>query len=354
MTDSVTVAVVGVGGMGHGHAGRAVEAGADLVAGVDVDADARERFAEEYGVETFADDAAMHEAVDPDAVIVATPNAFHADSAVAALERDVSVLVEKPLAADLEDAERIAAAAEASSAFCMVGFHNRYEEVAEVLRAAIDDGDLGEVRHVEANYRRRRGIPGLGSWFTSRELAGGGALIDVGVHVLDLSLHALDFPEVVEVTGVARSDFGSRADYSYLSMYGPDGDDEFDVEDAALGFVRCGDGSTITLNVAWATNDEPDHTVRVHGTEGGAVLDVTEDDLTFYETTDRGASHHVDADVTVGSSDGHQAEVDAFVGGVAAGEAPSRNTVEQGLTVQRVMDGLYRSSEAGHAIRLDG
>ncbi len=86
----------------------------------------------------------------------------------------------------------------------------------------IDRGDLGKVTHIEANYVRRRGIPGRGSWFTRRQIAGGGALIDLGVHAVDLAMYLLDYPDTKEVNGVTRSEFGSREEYAYLEMWADD------------------------------------------------------------------------------------------------------------------------------------
>jgi predicted dehydrogenase len=200
---------------------------------------------------------------------------------------------------------------------------------------------------------RRRGVPGLGTWFTDEELAGGGSLIDIGVHVLDLALHVLDFPEVVEVSGVTRQDFGGD-DYAYLSMWGDSDDDaEFTVDDSATAFLRCADGSTVTLNVSWAANCEGRAGLQVLGTEAGADFEMYEGDLTLYETESGDPDRYLDTDVEVGEDDAPKLEVETFAAGVAAGEAPDWNTVEQGLVVQRVIDAIYRSSESGRAVRPD-
>ncbi|USZ68182.1 Gfo/Idh/MocA family oxidoreductase [Halorussus salilacus] len=352
--EPVRVGFVGLGNIGHYHADRIVDlAGVDIVGGVDINPDARARFAEKYGVESFESYEDLFTG-DVDAVVVTTPNKFHEEYAVAALETGVDVLLEKPLAHSLESAERIAEAARNADSFCMVGFHNRFRNPVEVVKGYQDDGRFGETRHVEANYVRRRGIPGRGSWFTNREIAGGGALIDIGVHAIDLALHFHDFPRVEEVSGTIRSQFGTREDYAYLEMWGDDAQSgEFSVDDSVSAFLRCEGGKTIALEVAWAANRSPDEEFVVRGTEAGACFDKADDSLTLYETGRQGTDHFSDSTIETRHEDPHKAEQRAFFDAVRAGVAPSRNTVEQGLEVQRVIDAIYRSNEEGRAIRLD-
>ncbi|WP_276257111.1 Gfo/Idh/MocA family protein [Halomontanus rarus] len=355
-SERVRVGVVGLGGMGTNHAGNVVDFGHEVVAGTDVVPEIRDAFAAEFDVPTYETYEDMYVREDLDAVIVTTPNKFHEPATVAALECDYDVLCEKPLADDLAGAERIADAAAESEGFCMVGFHNRFSTPMTLFKEQQAAGRFGEITHVEANYVRRRGIPGVGSWFTSKELAGGGALIDIGVHVLDLALHALEFPEIVEVTGVTRSDFGGRTDYADPDGFADhwDGDGEtFDVDDSVTAYVRCADGTTISLNVSWAANRATKDDLVVQGTDAGAEFSLHDDALTIFETGTEGGDHYADTELT-GSLEpaGHAAEDRRFLEAVLAGEAPDINTVEQGLTVQRVIDAIYRSSEDGEAKRL--
>jgi predicted dehydrogenase len=350
--NDVAVGIVGLGGIGSHHATKLVERGANLVGGMDIDADARARFRNEFDPPAYEDEATLYEACD--AVFVTTPNRFHEEYAVSALEAGLDVLLEKPLAHTLESAERIADAAARAEGFCTVGFNNRFAEPVQVIRHYQDEGRFGETTHVEANYVRRRGVPGRGSWFTSSEVAGGGALIDIGVHAIDLALYLLDHPEVVEVSGKTRSEFGGRDDYAYVHMWGDDaGPEEFDVDDSASAFIRTEDGSTVSLEVAWATNRPATDEFVVRGTEAGATFDRGSDELTIHESGVGGGHHLSDTEVETREGDGHAAEQAAFLEGVAAGEAPPINTVEEGLRVQRVIDAIYRSSETGAAVRLD-
>jgi len=343
--------------MGTNHAGSLDDLGHRIVAGADVVSEKRAAFGEEYDAGTYEDAEAMLEAESLDAVVVTTPNAYHAPAATAALERDVNVFCEKPLADSLENAERIADAARRSDAHVMVGFHSRFSTAGEVLTDYREAGRFGEITHVEGSFVRRRGIPGVGSWFTTEALSGGGALIDIGVHLIDFVLYLAGFPEPVEVSGTTRSEFGGRADYA-----DPDGwaghwetdAETFDVDDSASAFVRCADGTTLSLEVAWATNREADRSIRLRGTGAGAACALAGEEVTILETGSEGVDHYSDATLS-GSLDpsGYEAELAYFADTVAAGEAPATNTVDEALTVQRVIDAIYRSSEAGEAVAVE-
>ncbi|WP_227355850.1 Gfo/Idh/MocA family protein [Haladaptatus salinisoli] len=355
-TKLVDVGIVGLGSMGHWHTELVQNAGCEVVAGADVSQDAREHYEEKWGIDTHGSHEALFETEDLDAVIVSTPNKFHESAAVAAFEADIDLLLEKPLAHSLESAERIAEAAESSNAFGMVGFHNRFMNAATALRAYVERGDLGDVTSVETNYIRRRGVPGRGSWFTSKNVAGGGALIDIGVHIIDLTLYVLGDPEVTQVSGVTRREFGHRDDYKYLEMWGEDSDDtpSFDVEDSATAMIQTAEGQTITFDIAWATNGNEEETIALRGTDAGAELDKPENALTLHETRNVGVEQHVDSTVTVPDQNRKEAQTECFLGAVTSGTPPSISTIEEALTVQRVIEGIYRSSEhGGRPVRFD-
>lgn len=348
---SVRVGIIGLGNIGHYHADRLFELGANLVGGLDIQADARRRFAEKYDVKTYEEKGQLFSEVD--AVIITTPNRFHEEYAVAALDAGLCVLLEKPLAHSLSSAKNIVEAAERADGFCMVGFNNRFGSPVEVIKHHQSEGRFGELTHVEANYMRRRGIPGRGSWFTSKNIAGGGSVIDIGVHAIDLSLYFLDFPEVEEVSAVTRSQFGNRDDYAFVEMWGEDvGPEGFDVDDSATAFIRCAGGKTVSLEVAWATNRPTNDEFFLRGTDAGALFDRGNHELTIYESDVGGQNHLTESRVETRSNDTHKSEQEIFLDAVRTGEAPDINTPEQGLEVQRVIDAVYRSSEEGRAIRL--
>lgn len=354
MTLPVRVGVVGLGGMGLNHARNVEALGHDIVAGADVDPEARSRFAPEFDAATYEDYEAMYDDAAIDCVFITVPNVLHEPMATAALSRGIQVLCEKPLAHTLDAAERIAEAAAASDAFCMVGFHNRFSTAATVCTAYREEGRFGDLTHIDANFLRRRGIPGQGSWFTDPDVAGGGAVIDIGVHAIDYALHLAGFPAVEEVSAVTRSGFGTRADYVDPDRWNDDAtakDERFVVEDSASAFLRCAGDLTISLDVSWAANLEPSREFVVRGTAAGARLDLGGDDLSVFGVERSGIDHYTNTTID-GSLEpsGYKGEAKAFLDQVAADEPPVTNTVDEGLQVQRVVDAIYRSSERDAAV----
>ncbi|WP_436343347.1 Gfo/Idh/MocA family protein [Natronorubrum sp. FCH18a] len=352
----IGVGIVGLGGMGHLHARSITELGADVVAGADLVEGQRQRFADEFGAETYETHEGLVEDDAVDAVIVTTPNRFHEPITVDALEAGCHVLVEKPLAHTLESAERIVRTAARADGICMVGFHNRHAASMAMFSDQHARGRFGDLTHVEANYVRRRGVPGPGSWFTDPELAGGGALLDIGVHALDLALYALDFPEITEVSGVTRTTFGTTEEYADPDGFGDNWDAEsetYEVDDSVSAFVRCASGETISLEAAWATNREESMDFRVRGTNAGAQFEIGDTALDILETGTAGCDHYADVSLTGDSSlTGYTEQDEQFLTAVAAGTPPATNTVEEALTVQRVIEAIYRSSETGRATQL--
>lgn len=324
------IGVVGLGLMGTEHSKRLEDAGGRIVGGADISSDARTSFAAEFDTDTYEDYEALY-AAGVDAVVLTLPNAFHEEAAVAALERNIHVLVEKPVAHTLESAERIADAASSSDAFCMTGFTMRFYPVVEELVERATRGDFGAITHVDARYLRRNMIPYSG-WFVDPDLAGGGALVDVGVHVLDIALASVDFPD-------------------FDGVYGRTSTDRFDidVEAASTALLRSTDDVTIVLDVEWATPGEPEKSIIIRGTEGAAHLDLNEGTLTVYGDPDTDEANPTTIETP--DTDWLAPEDEAFLDAVRRGSPPDRSTVEEGLAVQRVIDAVYRSAESGSAVR---
>lgn len=348
--ESLRIGVIGLGNIGEAHGYHVNESSAQLVGGVDISAEARQSYEDRFGVPTFESFEDLRNQ-DIDAVIIGTPNKFHAEYAIPALNCGIHVLCEKPLAHTLESAEKIVEASTVSDAFLMAGFHNRFSPITEAVVGARESGRFGELRHVDANYIRRRGVPGRGSWFTRKELSGGGALVDIGVHAIDLALHILDYPEVNEVSGTTQSEFGCRDEYVYNHMHGEDqGSEHFNVEDSAIAFIRCESEQTISLDVAWATNRDESQYFVVRGTDAGARFTLDGQSIDFYETHPDSEQQLPIVTEYVEDVATKRVEHEYFFECIRENRPPKQNTAEQSLTVQRILEAIYESSQTGESI----
>ncbi len=346
---------VGLGNIAHSHAAHLKTLdNVSLAGGFDVSADAQREFQEEHGGEAFDSFDQMIESVD--AVFVCTPNQFHENYVINCLDRGIPVYCEKPLAHTLESAERISEAADHSTSFCMLGFHNRFKTAAVEAVEARESGRLGEITQVDAKYIRRRGIPARGSWFTREDTAGGGALVDIGVHALDLALHLAGFPEVIEVSGQTRSLFGIREDYTYEEMHGTETDPAiFDVDDSVVAMLRCADGTVITLDAAWAANRPDSRNFVVRGVDSGAWFKLGEPDITFYDVNRESppnADPLPEETITGTARSGRLHAHKMFVDAALTDSEPEWNTVEEAMQVQEIIDAIYTSSETGESVQL--
>lgn len=301
------------------------------------------------GVRAVADSTALLTAPDVDAVYIATPNRFHAPFALQALEAGKHVIIEKPFTTSAADAEEIVARAERLGRLVTVGMNQRFlpdcQRVAELTR----QGALGHVYHAKAYWFRRSGIPKLGSWFGSKALAGGGALYDIGAHLLDLALYALGRFDPHSVSGQVYSSFGARGvgegDWGLSDREHPD----FDVDDAATALLRFPDGLSLTLDVSWARHQrEPDvMNVLLHGTTAGAGC---------YPGELYGSGSAPDTYDTRPLPESplpypHQSRFHNFIGAILGTEALCVSPA-QALAVQRILDSIYESSRLGREVML--
>ena len=339
------IGIIGAGTIADHHADAIDTLGESVHAVADLDPTALRTFADKHGVEeTYTSHETMLADANVDAVVVAVPNAFHAECAIAALEADASVLVEKPLATSYEAATDIATAERESRGTVMVGFCKTFNPWFEWLDRRVADGRFGSVYDVEAEFVRRRGIPQLGSWFTQKEIAGGGAMIDIGVHVLHQLLTLLDFPEIHSVSAATGQNFGTKDEYTYLDMWGGDPEDDatFDVDDHTRAMIHTDSGATVNLHVAWASNGESRQKLRVHGDEAGATVRVGGGGTTVYST---------DGDALSTTSLDHESvnpitrQWEYFLEVLRGEREHLRNTLEEGLAVQQVIDQIYDSAD---------
>jgi predicted dehydrogenase len=282
---------------------------------------------------------------DLDAVSICAPNHLHAPVAIAALESGKHVLCEKPLARTGAEAEGIVRMARKAGRVVHIAFTQRERGDVQVLKRHILDGNLGRIYHVKATWMRRNGIPGMGSWFTNKEMAGGGPLIDLGVHMIDMALYLMDEPEVESVSCATYAELGpqgrgGRGDAK--AMIG----DAYEVEDLATAFIRLSGGATLNLETGWAAYRESgdDFGLTLYGTEGGAEMRVrnygTQDTVRIY-TDVAGVPAVIVPEIE--PREGHLVVVSRFVETIRSGEWEGQ-VGEEGLRRARIIDACYASA----------
>ncbi len=269
----IRIGIIGAGGITvYGHLpalSRMQEV--DIAAICDLQKERAARLAEEYGIER-AYARARPVLQDPalDAVLIATPNAQHAPLALEALRQGKHVFCEKPPAMNAAQAAAMLAAARRMKKALLYGFNQRYTQQSQVLKQMLRRKKLGQLYCLRAGWLRRRLIPGLGGWFTTKRLSGGGALIDIGVHVLDLALWFCDYPQVRSVSGATFHQLGRQIARQELGRAGAG---KMQVEDHAAAYIRLQNDAVIFLESSFALHTRDEETVQVDlfGTRGGAA-----------------------------------------------------------------------------------
>ncbi len=264
-----------------------------------------------------------------DAVFIATPNFLHAAQAELALRAGKHVLLDKPMATHLSEAKRIQAALEASSGVAfLLGMDHRLLPDAMLLKKTRAQGSLGDIREVRAVWQRRAGIPQKGSWFGHRAFSGGGVLLDLGVHLLDLAFYTLGDFDVQTVSGSVRSVYGHRGlGHGSWGKSSP-ANLPFDVEDTASAKIVMRSGTTIHLELAWAAPIERNEVrlLELVGDRGTASL---------------ASCHH--SEILASNRYEHFIEM-------VRTSLPPLVTLEQALVVQNVLDAIYESSSTGREV----
>ena len=311
-----------------------------------------EKCVEKYGCGTAVED--YHVVLnDPEieAVSVCTPNKQHAFITIDALKAGKNVLCEKPAARVYSEALAMQQAQHESGKVLNIGVVNRFNSAVNRLREIIQSGDLGEIYHVYVCFRSQRSIPGLGGAFTTKEISGGGVLIDWGVHYLDIVMYCTGDPKATSVSAKAYSKLGvDMPNYVYEGMWAEDTKDlngTYDVDDFVTGFVRT-DGPTITFNGAWAQNiGIGESYIDFLGTKGGARLNYG-GDFTVYTTS---CGSLVNFKPKYKDEPMFQKEIDGFINCIKTGEKlPSH--IDTVIKTAEMMQAMYDSSETGKEIIL--
>ncbi|MFC5702494.1 Gfo/Idh/MocA family protein [Cohnella faecalis] len=349
----IRLGLIGAGNIGNVHLqefGKLTEL-CEFVAVTDAYLPLAEQRASEYGIPVVAntpEELILRD--DVDAVIVAVPNMAHAPLTIFALENGKHVLVEKPMGLDSNAAKEIVRAQQRTGKTVMVAHQMRWESLPLQVKGKIEAGELGRIYTAKTGWYRRKGIPGWGTWFTQQSQSGGGPLIDIGVHMLDLAFFLMGEPKPVSVYGSTYAEFGPKK--KGIGDWGkPDWNGVYDVEDLATAIIKMDDGSSLTLEVSWAVHMDTDSAPFLHlmGSEGGAFL---KGDQGKY-LTERDNATVDEALVTPVEDEGARVRLSRhFLECVREGKEPWTSAVT-GLRSNLIIDAIYESSRTGGEVKLD-
>jgi predicted dehydrogenase len=353
IVSKIKIGIIGAGSISDMHlqAYQKLE-GVELYAVCDLNQARAEEKAKPYGIShVYTDYRELLANPEVDAVSICTWNNTHAEISIAALRAGKHVLVEKPLCRTVEEALQIQEAVRETGKTLQVGFVRRYDANAQVVKRFINSGELGEIYYAKASCIRRLGNPG--GWFADQERSGGGPLIDIGVHVIDLCWYMMGRPKPVSVSGNTYKKLGNRAHVRNLSFYkAADYDPSTNgVEDMANALIRFENGASLLVDVSFTLHAKRDEiSVKLYGDQGGVELEpevilVTEKHDTILNVTPQtdNKSIHV--------PDAFYNEVSHFVSCCRSGSTPI-SPVEDGLTMMRMLCGIYESAEKGTEIQL--
>jgi len=340
----------GVIGLGAGRAhimGYRSHPEAEVAAIADVDGKRLNAVGEELGIKVRYESAEeMLKSEKLDVVSVATPNKFHKPLTLAALEAGCHVLCEKPMAMNAAEAREMLEAASAADRRIMINFSFRFNEVAESCKSQVDAGMLGEVYFARTCWLRRRGMPGFGGWFGQKALAGGGPLIDLGVHRIDLALWLMGYPKPVWVLGSTYDHIASEAARKQKAA--------FDVEDFAVGLVKFDNGATLEAEASWAgyIKEWEMMETRLLGTRGGMLYHNIGESYQFEAEifTEREGQHFDTKLHPMGNPP--SSAMRHFIDSILAGK-PHTATGEEGLIVMQLLDALYQSAATGAPVHIE-
>jgi predicted dehydrogenase len=316
----------------------------EVVGIVDTQLEKAKALASQYKIPKVSSDyKELISQIQPDAALVTVPNRFHCQTSIDLLEQGIHVFCEKSPATNGNDALKMEQASLENDKLLTYGFHFRYSNDAAYIQQLIQSGEFGKVYHLNIKWLRRRGIPGWGS-FTKREIQGGGPLIDLGIHFLDLGMFFLGNAKPQVVLSSASDLIGRKGGHGFMGEW--DGK-EFSVEDGLFAFIRFENDISIALSTSYAINMEAenDKQVSIYGERMGAELFPLK---LFGESHSR---QFITSFMSEESQELHLKCVRNFIRAVG-GREPLLVTAHQGTQVQTLVDAIYESAETGKAITL--
>lgn len=355
----VKIGIIGCGGIANGKhlpALQQVEE-VEMVAFCDIIKERAEKASTEYGVAhagVYEDYQEMLKEEELDVVHVLTPNNKHAEITVAALEAGNHVMCEKPMAKTTEEAKTMIDAAKKTGKKLTIGYQNRFRTDSQYLHEVCQEGELGDIYSAKAHAIRRRAVPTWGV-FLDEQAQGGGPLIDIGTHALDLTLWMMDNYKPKYVVGKTYRELAETKNAA--NAWGPWDPEKFTVEDSAFGFIVMENGATIYLESSWALNslDVKEAKTTLYGSKGGADMD---HGLTI-NGEDHGLLYDKEIQLETGGVDFYDGagsdpallEAQAWIKAVIEDGQPVVKP-EEALVVTEILEAIYQSSKTGEPVYL--
>ncbi|MGC4045911.1 MAG: Gfo/Idh/MocA family oxidoreductase [Armatimonas sp.] len=353
----IGIGIIGFGGIARGahlNSGyRKLPKECEVLAAADILESRCTEAREQFGIpETYDTYHKLLERDDIDAVSICTPNGVHAQATMDALRAGKHVLCEKPMAMNSAECAQMIAVQKETGKKLQIGFNMRYSPGAQSLKRAVEAGQFGEIYHAAARAIRRRRAP-VGGVFLNKELNGGGPLIDIGVHITDMTLWLMGHPQPVATVGSAPCKLGKTP--GRVGEWGTWKPEDFTVEDFASAYIRFEDGRTMTLLASFLANIDHEHfDTQLFGVDAGAFFDANAGKYTMYRE-----EFGTLTDTTTGYlphlASTHGEEIRQFLRAIKDDltiEEVGAATGEQAMMVTQIMDAIYKSHETGAEVKI--
>ncbi|KAB8134164.1 Gfo/Idh/MocA family oxidoreductase [Gracilibacillus oryzae] len=351
----IKVGVIGLGSISKQHIqGYLHNQDAEIIAVADINEERAKQKAEELNItDYYTDYRELLQNNEIDAVSICTWNNSHAEIAIAALHAGKNVLTEKPLCKTVEEALAVEEAVKKfPDQFLQVGYVRRFGTNTQVLKRFIDNGELGEIYYAKASCLRVLGNPG--GWFADTDRSGGGPLIDLGVHVIDLCWYLMGKPKVKSVSGNAYQKLGNRSNVEFKSFYkaADYNAEQNTVEDSANALIRFENGASLMVDVSFALHTKKNEiSVSLYGDKGGADIEPSLEIFTEKNNIMLNSTPQIDH-LSFNFQKGFQNEIDHFIR-CNKGEEKTIAPVEDGVEMMKILTGVYQSSQEQKEIRFD-
>lgn len=348
--EKMRVAIIGTGSISNFHALAYKNLpNVEIVAACDLNGERVEEFSKTYNIpHVFTDYNEMLKLKEIDAVSVTAWNNAHAGATIAALKCGKHVLCEKPLALNTKEAQEMLDASEKAGKLLMVGFVRRFGANAIALKELIEKGSLGNIYYAKTGCIRRWGNPG--GWFSDKKRSGGGPVIDLGVHMIDLVRYLAGKPKAVSVFASTFNKIGMKPDIKGVTKYLAKDYDTFnDVEDCATALIRFDNGLTLSFETSWVQNIKQDSLyLDLFGDKAGAQMEPT---LEIFEDKNGYLTNSTPIIDPTSYSFEHNfnEEIKHFVDCIQNG-TECINTAQDGLEIMKILDAIYESARIGHEV----